>query len=648
MVVANCPLCEYTTKDVADELALLLMQTHVTIHQPSTPTPPPLPSQPTTNDEDLPDEIKALLIDDPINEKQRYCNGVVMEIWTECRGKIKSLTLLKYIRDQKEARHKLEVKVASLEALRESSDSSKDGRWQNVRKFTNEQFIITHQFVHKVQSTVEWLEKKIGTYEKDVNDLVRRKELLGSVGDPKAHHLNEMSFLDRLRSKREECVSFLGGKKNTMVEKLRGVSTATTALASSAEKIHKRKRTIESKNRKVSEAGKRVFKQAVAVLVLMGYTKANLSTVAEGNVLEVTASDVRNVATVHLTHRYHLKGLRYMIEKGFFEEGSDLETMMVKRAKEMERKKEGQAATTTTRCSSPDPSKASKPFFSPPSSRISSASSTFCSPNSWDSSPSLDSSSTSCLNHSTVTTISPLQSAPVVSTDVCPTSSRRLSFGSGIDFTNHGPVKECVKDEPPKFLIFGCYLGEDPLSDMWPEMECPFVCEDDIQGDSSVQDIDTSTFVHDIDIDNYVHEIDTSIPNIETSVNNTDTSGHSINASVCDIDTSAGKNILVDNMKSSAFDNSSIAKNVSPNIFDSDEEDIIVEPIKDLSDILNLETPPPAIQIIDEDTEETSQKDVLVTRSVSFKSIKNKGKKRQHTFNKDYFEFIKKKSESNR
>jgi len=57
----------------------------------------------------------------PVTEEQVYKNNVVNEIYTECQGKIKSLTLLRFIRDQRESRY---LTKASLPGLPEINPNS--------------------------------------------------------------------------------------------------------------------------------------------------------------------------------------------------------------------------------------------------------------------------------------------------------------------------------------------------------------------------------------------------------------------------------------------------------------------------------------------------------------------------------------------
>ena len=376
MVAVECPLCDYVTQDLPSDIALHQLKMHDRHHhQGATGTTPvqeqtAVVSGPEFSRDEYPNEISLLMVEHPINEKQRYGNQVVRDIYAECGGKVRSLTLLTFIRDQRESRFQLEKRLPSLKDLKELYQTSKDGNWINVRKFCAEEFVVRHKCISRVRSSISWVEKKIEKLEKDICDLGERKSRV-CMGDPKAHHQNELKFLDRLKQQRLESLSFLGAKRSIMEEKLRGVSKASESLAAPYDKAHKRKRGKENKLRKGTDAIKRVYKQAASALVAMKYKNEELlsSLSSKGTIFIIDSGELEPAA--HLTHKKHLNGLRFLHEKGFFGEGTPLASSIFDRIKGLETVKERQEAAKN-KMSSPKSSSSitfhepTPPIFSSP------------------------------------------------------------------------------------------------------------------------------------------------------------------------------------------------------------------------------------------------------------------------------------------
>ena len=110
----------------------------------------PEPKVPAVDLGSMPDDIKLLLVPNPISSKQRYTNAVVHEIFASCCGKMTSLTLLTYIRNQKEERHRLSTRMLDLEEVRQKVSSSKDGNWINVRKHGDAKVATTYRTISEL------------------------------------------------------------------------------------------------------------------------------------------------------------------------------------------------------------------------------------------------------------------------------------------------------------------------------------------------------------------------------------------------------------------------------------------------------------------------------------------------------------------
>ena len=272
MVHADCPLCEWVSPSDETLIALHQLKMHETDAHKSSPVPAtgqdqgiPIPEVVNDNkNTDIPNEVKELLIANPLNDTQVYKNKVVNDIYHQCNGKVRTLTLLKYIRGQRESRFKLENSLTGLELMQSRYYTSKDGHWMNSRKFTDDGFVLTTKCVNRVVKTVEWLDNMINNYETGISYLKKKKEDILNKGDLKEHHRNESVFLDELAERKEAVLSFLGNLRSTMNSKLRAIPAGVKALAEKSDVSHKRKRTKENKKRKDKDRRENNYKQSNA------------------------------------------------------------------------------------------------------------------------------------------------------------------------------------------------------------------------------------------------------------------------------------------------------------------------------------------------------------------------------------------------
>ena len=282
------------------------------------------PSLPPPSTE-VPKEIKALLVPNPINEKQEYCNTQVMNIWENCNGKVRTATLFSYARDQRESRYDIEGKCLSLEQYKIRFESSKDGTWINIRSFSKKELTVTHKNLARVASTSKWLANQIANIEVFIAAILEKKRSIQSLADIKVHKLDEINFLSEIIKNRQSAIEFLADKKNIMDASMKGLGSAVHGMAEVSEQKHNRKRELENKNRNNKELIKRHWKMAVDALKVVGLKNEDIiSKVRGGNFVEIKEEWMDFGKAAELLPRYHLPGLNLLHAKGFFGEETNL------------------------------------------------------------------------------------------------------------------------------------------------------------------------------------------------------------------------------------------------------------------------------------------------------------------------------------
>ena len=286
----------------------------------------------STTSKEIPKSVKLLLVPEPINEKQFFCNNVVMKLFEDCYGLVRELTFVKYAADQREERYTLHLRKNTLTQMASLFEESKDGMWQNARKFSSDG-VITHKTVMPAQQTVTYLEEKIGRCVSYVDELqTRKRNIYSSQKEILPHRVNELDHLNALISDVNVVHEFLERKKVLIDGKLKRVSLATRALGTVSEATRKRKREKESENRNLKEKVQRDLKSAVNTLKLLAYGNLeNVEKLSNGKFdFLITADEIITDNFPLLRQKTNLNGLRLLYDKDVFGEQSDLSEIILK------------------------------------------------------------------------------------------------------------------------------------------------------------------------------------------------------------------------------------------------------------------------------------------------------------------------------
>lgn len=279
----------------------------------------------------VPKDVEELLIPSPVNEKQKFYNDVIHALHNAIYSLMAQDAFRRYACSQRAVRWQLETAAVKFVNVLGSSSSSKDGHWINVYKFAEAGIPLKSSDIRAAHASKDFLDghsKKASVLLKEVKE---RRANLFHHNEVLPWKANELEFYTRIIEDLMPVINKLASIAGEINLKLKG-----TSFSCDGKSTIKRKKANAAKSEK--EKKQRVLKSACDVLHIIckdgGSYAHRIWNGKHKFVLEMDMLDLQSFDK--LLPKFHLRGIKFLLEKGLFADHDGSSKKVTDTAKKLE------------------------------------------------------------------------------------------------------------------------------------------------------------------------------------------------------------------------------------------------------------------------------------------------------------------------
>ena len=140
-----------------------------------------------------------LLIPNPITEKHKFYNELLYELFNDSYELMTHDAFILYVTGQRQSQSKIKQRLDSMRLYKIGLTESKDGHWQNMRKYVGDQVMLTSKDMKPAERCVEFM---AGIIQEVDSFIVECKTLQSNLFDKentvKPWKANELFFLENI------------------------------------------------------------------------------------------------------------------------------------------------------------------------------------------------------------------------------------------------------------------------------------------------------------------------------------------------------------------------------------------------------------------------------------------------------------------
>ena len=303
--------------------------------------------------------MTELMIPNPQKPNQKFFNEVTSILYESSFDLMDIHSFKNCVSSQRMIRWILFTEKNRIYSLNEQLELSKNGKWDNVRKFTSEGFQLKAADYFPATKSKEFLYQhlqKIFAFRENIQS--RKNSLFDKNMTIVAWRANEFEFYATILGKVKTIESRLATLPGS-IEFILQTSKGAVSLQDARIKDQKRveRRTRENKTKSVKEKAVRLKNSSCAVLEIICDDGRFMENVKNNDVsCNIERVDINEKKLVLLSQRFHLNGLRNLLKKSAIGESArevmetvlKVSTQLQNQAKKA--RKEGKKANAKKQC----------------------------------------------------------------------------------------------------------------------------------------------------------------------------------------------------------------------------------------------------------------------------------------------------------
>jgi hypothetical protein len=270
-----------------------------------------------------------LLIPNPITEKHKFYNELLYELFNDSYELMTHDAFILYVTGQRQSRWKIKQRLDSMRLYEIKLAESKDGHWQNIRKYVGDQVMLTSKDMKPAERCVEFM---AGIIQEVDSFIVECKTLRSNLFDKentvKSWKANELLFLENIIKDLSAIDAKMVKAKGDIFQNvcyLRRRVLESEAIQHDNSRSNRRMKENKRKssNRKEQRKLRSCCKVLQEIIGLTDDAQEMIAKVDKGDfTFTIDNSDIVPEKLLALKPKTHKSGLLFLIEKNVFVSGS--------------------------------------------------------------------------------------------------------------------------------------------------------------------------------------------------------------------------------------------------------------------------------------------------------------------------------------